>query len=736
MSISDRLSLRRLKIPTKLIILVGVIGVVAVIMAFALIRQQLAEISSLRDEQAGLGYLRQLHSTFQHLQQHRSAAGMALLDSSSQSDLQNLRGVLKTDFESLASTDQGLGAQLTTSELFATVQRNWRNISNRFDQFDEQQSYDAHSRLLDDVVDLALVVGENSGLRTTSDLASFYLTDITMARILEVSEEIGKLHVRGLEVAVRGTATSELRQEMANRTANIAVGTAAIERSLELAFVQGFGLRQQGETVWQTADSRVQVFLAFMDQEILRDLPEGEVLQASPSAVLETGNQALTALYAVANVELDSLEGRLTARLGRRHLELGLTLGGLAIGFLVSGLLAFLIASGLTRQLGMITATLTQIGIGNFEARSEILTEDELGTVARSLNGMLANTLALIQSREERDAQQKSIMKLLDEVSDVAQGDLSRDAEVTPEITGAIADAFNFMISELRRLVGDIQHTASQVGDAADHIQTTTESLAEGSDSQSRRIIDASETIRSMAGAMQGVSANASRAAEVARIARSSSLRGAQAVTETAKGMISVRQEVQETSKRIKRLGETSQEIGEIAKLINEIADRTGMLALNASIQAASAGEAGRGFAVVAAEVERLAVRAADATKQIDELINTIQGETSEVVIAMEETTREVVNGSALASEAGQTLTEIEGVSKELADLVESISEASTSQAGSSEQIAQAMADISGISQRTASGSRDAAESVQGLAALVGKLRDSVRTFKLPATAA
>ncbi len=736
MSISDRLSLRRLKIPTKLIILVGVIGVVAVVMAVALVRQQLSEIGSLRDEQGGLRYLRQLHSTFQHLQQHRSAASMALLDNSPQGDLQQLRSVLATDFETLAATDQQLGGQLTTNELFATIQRNWRNVSTRFDQFDERQSYDAHSRLLDDVVDLALAVGEGSGLRTTSDLASFYLTEITMARLLEVSEETGKLQARGLEVAAYGPPAVELRQELANRTANIAVGISAIERSLELAFAQGFGLRQQGEAVWQTADNRVRVFLAFIDQEILRELPEGEVLQVSPAGVLEAGNQALTALYAVANVELDSLEERLTARLGRLQLLLGLTLGGLAIGFLVSGLLAFFIARGLTRQLGMITATLTQIGIGNFEARSEIVTEDELGTVARSLNGMLANTLALIQSREERDTQQKSIMKLLDEVSDVAQGDLTRDAEVTPEITGAIADAFNFMISELRRLVGDIQDTAEQVGDAAVHIQTTTESLAEGSDSQSRRIIDASETIRSMAGAMQGVSANAVRAAEVARIARSSSLRGAQAVTQTAKGMISVRQEVQETSKRIKRLGETSQEIGEIAKLINEIADRTGMLALNASIQAASAGEAGRGFAVVAAEVERLAVRAADATKQIDELIKTIQGETNEVVIAMEETTREVVNGSTLASEAGQTLTEIEEVSNELADLVESISDASTSQAGSSEQIAQAMADISGISQSTASGSRDAAESVQGLAALVGKLRDSVSTFKLPADAA
>jgi twitching motility protein PilJ len=461
---------------------------------------------------------------------------------------------------------------------------------------------------------------------------------------------------------------------------------------------------------------------------------EDEVLNATPEQMFQRGNAALTAFYSVANTELGSLGGRLDDRLAQLRFQLALAGALLGLGFLIAFSLAFLVARGMTQQLGAITDALTQIGIGNFDARVEILSNDELGIVARSMNGMLGNTLALIQSREERDAQQTSIMKLLDEVSGVAEGDLTRDAEVTPEITGAIADAFNFMLGELRRLVGNVQVTAAQVGDAADQIQGSTENLAAGSDAQNRRINEASEAIRGMTTSIQQVSADAAQAAEVARRSLTGALRGARAVTQTAEGMNNVRQEVQETSKRIKRLGESSQEIGEIAKLINEIADRTGMLALNASIQAASAGEAGRGFAVVAAEVERLAVRAADATKRIDELIGTIQGETSEVIVAMEETTREVVEGSSLATEAGETLTEIERVSKELASLVQGISDASADQKRTSEVVARSMEEISDISQQTAAGSRDSAASVKGLASLVARLRDSVRTFKLPAS--
>ena len=326
-----------------------------------------------------------------------------------------------------------------------------------------------------------------------------------------------------------------------------------------------------------------------------------------------------------------------------------------------------------TRQITSIPDLLTQIGIGNFAARAEVLSRDELGRVAQSLNAMLDNTLRLIQSEQERDAIQASIKKLLDEVSGVATGDLSVEAEVGTDFTGAIADSFNFMISQLREIVANVQEATQQVTTSASTIQQSTEQLSRGSEAQVAQIVETSHSIDEIAKSIQMVAASTQQSATVASEARSSARRGTEMVHNTIGAMDRIRNQVQETSKRIKRLGESSQEIGEITQLIGDIADRTSILALNASIQAAMAGEAGQGFAVVAEEVERLAERANNATKQIETLVKTIQTDTNEAVSAMEESTREVVEGSKLAQQAGQTLNEIDNVSNRLAELIQTI---------------------------------------------------------------
>ncbi len=412
-------------------------------------------------------------------------------------------------------------------------------------------------------------------------------------------------------------------------------------------------------------------------------------------------------------------------------ITLGLVLGATILVILV----AFLLSGALVRQIRAIMQLFSQIGIGDFSARTPVLASDELGTLALSLNAMLDNTLTLIQSREERDAIQASIMKLLDEVGDVAQGDLTREAEVTADVTGAIADAFNFMIGELRRIISHVQDATLQVSASANEIQTTAEHLAQGSESQAAQIVDTSAAIDEMAVSIQQVSENAALAATVAEQALANARQGTRSVQDTIGAMGRIRDQVQETAKRIKRLGESSQEIGEIVQLIDDIADRTSILALNASIQAAMAGEAGRGFAIVAEEVERLAERSTAATRQIDTLVKTIQGETNETVAAMEDSTREVVEGSRLANQAGQALTEIESVSHRLAELIQSISLASKQQARGAESLSTAMSDISEVTQQTAAGIKQATVSISNLAVLADDLRASVSAFKLPAAA-
>ena len=395
-------------------------------------------------------------------------------------------------------------------------------------------------------------------------------------------------------------------------------------------------------------------------------------------------------------------------------------------------LIAFVTKRYITKQIGAINDVFYKIEEGDFTARVNIVSMDELGDMAVSLNGMLNRIFSLVQSQEERDSIQDSIMKLLDEVSEVAHGDLTVQAEVTEDVTGAIADSFNNMIHQLRQIVVNVQNATIQVGTSANQIQLVAENLADGSSSQAERIVDSSAALDEIVASIQQVSEHATLSANVAQQSLANAKQGALAVRNTIEGMQRIRSQVQETAKRIKRLGERSQEIGEIVQLIGDIADRTSILALNASIQAARAGEAGRSFAVVAEEVERLAERSTSATKQISSLVNAIRNETNEAVTAMEESTYEVVKGSEVADQAGQALGEIENVSSRLAELIQSISLAASQQANGSEGLSKAMGEISEVTQHTASGTKHAAEEIRHLAVLADELRNSVSTFRLP----
>ena len=291
----------------------------------------------------------------------------------------------------------------------------------------------------------------------------------------------------------------------------------------------------------------------------------------------------------------------------------------------------------------------------------------------------------------KNEQNQMAILRLLDEIADLADGDLTASATVTEDFTGAIADSINYAIDQMRSLVSAINETAVQVSSAAQETQATAMHLAEASEHQAQEIAGASAAINEMAVSIDQVSANASESSAVAERSVAIANKGAEVVQATINGMDNIREQIQETSKRIKRLGESSQEIGDIISLITDIADQTNILSLNAAIQASMAGDAGRGFAVVADEVQRLAERSAAATKQIEALVKTIQNDTNEAVISMETTTSEVVRGARLAQDAGVALEEIENVSKNLAELIQNISNAARQQASSAGHISNTM---------------------------------------------
>jgi len=370
---------------------------------------------------------------------------------------------------------------------------------------------------------------------------------------------------------------------------------------------------------------------------------------------------------------------------------------------------------------------------------SRILPLSLLGIAAAALivlamlfatGGNIRKAVELQASRNERN--QEAILRLLDELSSLADGDLTVQATVTEDITGAIADSINYAIEALRELVTTINDSAITLDAAAKQTQSSAGHLAKASVAQSKQIALASESVAAMAGSTEEVSGNAERSADVARHSVDVAHKGGDAVRRTIDGMNAIRETIQETSKRIKRLGESSQEIGNIVELINDIAEQTNILALNASIQASMAGEAGRGFAVVADEVQRLAERAANATKQIEVLVRTIQADTNEAVVSMERSTTDVVGGALLAENAGAALEEIEQVSNQIASLVQNISASSRQQATAAQNIARNMNALREISSHTAENSAATSNSVGKLAELSAQLRKSVSGFRLP----
>ena len=335
------------------------------------------------------------------------------------------------------------------------------------------------------------------------------------------------------------------------------------------------------------------------------------------------------------------------------------------------------------------------------------------------------------EAKRVNDANQAAILRLMNELQTVAEGDLTQEATVTEDITGAIADSVNYTVEELRSLVGNVQSTATRVAQTTTQVEATSTELLATSTEQLREIRETGQSVLDMATRINEVSSQAQQSATVARQSLQAAESGLTAVQNAIGGMNAIRDQIQETSKRIKRLGESSQEIGEITELISDITEQTNVLALNAAIQAASAGEAGRGFSVVAEEVQRLAERSGDATRQIAALVKAIQTDTQDAVAAMERSTQGVVEGARLSDNAGTALSEIDRVSRQLAELIERISASASKEADQANEVAGNIQHIFAVTEQTGEGTRTTATQVRELARMADELRQSVARFKI-----
>ena len=398
---------------------------------------------------------------------------------------------------------------------------------------------------------------------------------------------------------------------------------------------------------------------------------------------------------------LEELQGRLSAQSG-----LG---AGSAAALIVVALFGLLCAVGIAR-----------IQLQDSRQRQGIAEKQQL-----EARGMEQD------AKRVNDANQAAILRLMNELQTVAEGDLTQEATVTEDITGAIADSVNYTVEELRQLVGNVQNTATRVAQTTAQVESTSTELLAASTEQLREIRETGQSVLDMASRINDVSAQAQESSQVARQSLTAAESGLQAVQNAIGGMNSIRDQIQETSKRIKRLGESSQEIGEITELISDITEQTNVLALNAAIQAASAGEAGRGFSVVAEEVQRLAERSGDATRQISALVKAIQTDTQDAVAAMERSTQGVVEGAKLSDSAGTALSEIDSVSRRLAELIEQISKSATREAASANVVADNIQHIFAVTEQTGEGTRSTATQVRELSRMAEELRQSVSRFKI-----
>jgi methyl-accepting chemotaxis protein len=570
------------------------------------------------------------------------------------------------------------------------IASSWGALQAKQSTLTAEQSLAAHAQLSEGLRKLLSRVGEESGLSLDPEAETYYLIIPSLQLLPDASASLGAVRTQGSMAARAGQISTERREVLASNIALARQSLRAASESLEAALRKNAGNRAQLAAPVQRALANARSVLDEASEAFRPDRP----VTVDANAWFDRATQAIQGIDQLSKAVSTRAGELLEARVAQGASE-RLSTQGVSLFFVVLALLGLaLVGRNLVRS------------IRERQEHATLVTD-------------------------EYKSNQAAILRLMDEMSVIADGDLTARARVGQDITGAIADAVNVTVTQLHKVVESINDTAGQVSRATSHAQDIATRLTDAASRQVKDIEQAVGSVQLMTQSIGEVSTSADESANVARQSLQTTERGAQAVQASVASMSQIRDQIQETSKRIKRLGESSQEIGEIVDLISDISEQTNVLALNAAIQAATAGEAGRGFTVVAEEVQRLAERSAEATKQIGGLVKTIQSDTQEAVSAMEYSTQGVVEGTKLSDAAGQALKEIEQVTRNLAELIQSIAVSTQMQVDIADEVRKLMHDVLAITRETTDGTHQTTHSMTDLSRLTDQLRASVEQFKV-----
>ena len=717
-----------LPLSRKLALMALLLVVPTVVMAALFLGSQNVQVAATARQLDGLRYLRPVVGLQLKLASHRGAAALALAGIGGSEPVRAAQAEVDLALGAVQAADAEFGDRFGTHNLIAELSETWTaNLKPNWNTANSTLSFDLHTLMLAQVTDVVRLVGQNAGMDFAAGEVAGKL-DRTLVFTLPASiESIGQLGAFGVVLSRAGSLTPEQWDQLAVLMQDVRRSTETLSATVSRAAkTPGFDA-----TLKNAADLAVTSAQAFVEG-VQEASGRRNAFRAEPANHRAQADQVAGAFSNLRVRVTETLETELKASLSSLRSARNFELVAVALLMAMALGMGMMIARTMNRQVRSMSSVFTRIRAGDLNARADVVARDEFGSFAQALNLVLDNTIALVQSRKERDQIQANIRKLHREMQGVAQGDLTQEAEVGEEVTGVIAKSFNFMLVELRGLIRRVKESAVAVNSAAQGAQEATGQLTEGSRTQSVQILQASAAVDQMTLSIQQVTKQAATAAQIAQTALRNAQSGSQSAQLTIVGMGGIKRQVNDMAALVNELRTSTAQIGDITQLIADISKRTSILALNASIQAAVAGKSGKGFGVVAEQVEELADRSSEAVRRVAALTKSIQASTGHVMEALEGATQKAAGGEALASEASDRLADIESVSTQLAGVVESILAACRQQSASSEYIAASMGEISRVTKHTSAGAQAAASSIGDLSSLVEELGSSVSRFRLP----